>query len=80
MVFCPLQSVASQERVQVPLQPVTVEVPRFGVTEAWLQPPSKVGATKLLSMFDGLQPKPSVKLVAPLVTVGAVLSTVQVKV
>ena len=80
VVFSPLQSVASQERVHVPLQPVMEAVPGFGITVAWLQPPSNVGATKLASMFEGLHPSGLVKLVAPLLTSGAVLSTVQVKV
>src|SRR5215203_1726525 len=80
VVFSPLQSVASQLRVQDLLQPVPVATPKLGVTAALLQPPSKVGATKLASMFVGLHPSGLVKLVAPLVTTGAVLSTIQVTV
>ena len=80
VVFNPLQSVASHERVHDLLQPVPVGAPRVGVTVAWLQPPSKVGATKLASIFDGLHPSGLVKLVAPLFTTGAALSTVQVTV
>jgi len=80
VVFRPLQSVASQERVQVPLQPVTLAAPALVVKVALLQPPLNVGVTKLASMFEGLHPSGLVKLVAPLVTVGAVLSTVHVRV